>query len=960
MGAYVDSCSQQAIILKESLGASLCAHNLELPRGTAFLRELNTAFMFSCFLATSIIKKPIILMELLESGDLHRPYTIGEYTKKTNQALDIAGKAQSLQALLGNLRLREMVRIAWRDLNGHAPLEETMADLSALADTCVETALAVLYEKLCATHGVPVDKNGTPQKIIVLGMGKLGASELNFSSDIDLIFAFPQEGSIQDAVRMPSCEQFFTKLCREFFKIFNTGATGLPIFRVDARLRPFGESGPLVMSCEAMETYYQTQGREWERYALIKARPMAGDLTAGHSLLETLKPFVFRRYLDYGTFDAFRDMKARITMQVRDKRLKNNIKLGAGGIREIEFFGQLFQLIRGGVAPQLQEKKILKVLDLLAGKELINEGTAHNLKTAYIFLRTVEHRLQEYDDQQTHDIPTEDTARLRLALSMGFDTWKLFKKNLTHHMTIVHSHFNKLLVSKENQWANLKSVPKDNPFRYLWENINDPQSEIKKQTLSGYKAPEKVVQILGALAEHPHTRKLTHTGRRRLNKLIPLVAEISGKQSQPELTLQRLISLITAIEQRTCYLALLLENPMAINTLATLATKSPWIISFLSQHPALLDELLDPATLYTPPDRPSLERDLGHRMTPIPPDNFEFQLEELCIFKLSSTLRVAAADISGDYPLMKVSDALTDIAETVLQQVLSIAWQQTARRYGVPSGIDPAPGTTPGFAAIAYGKLGGIELGYKSDLDLVFVHSEIEGRTTGTKRSIENLRFYTLLGQRIITMLTMHTPAGTLYKPDMRLRPSGQAGMIVSHIDAFCDYMEAQAWTWEHQAIIRARPVAGDPLLWKQFNEIRQRVMEIRRDTPVLQKEIQEMRQRMKKQRLDSLSHGFDIKQGEGGIVDIEFLVQFLTLKHAWNHPALIQWTDNIRLIETLEKENILSTIQARNLRETYIVLRKTLHRLDLQEKTEQTSPARFQDQTRMVSELFKRTISQI
>ncbi|MFK5954292.1 MAG: bifunctional [glutamate--ammonia ligase]-adenylyl-L-tyrosine phosphorylase/[glutamate--ammonia-ligase] adenylyltransferase, partial [Desulfobacterium sp.] len=449
-------CSEQSMILKESFRESLATQNLELPPDTLLSEELHTSFMFSRFLATSIIKNPIVLMELFHSGDLHRPYTVGEYTKKINQAFGIPGETQNLQALLGTLRLREMVRIAWRDLNGHAPLEETMADLSALADTCVETAMAVLYEKLCTTHGVPVDKNGSPQKIIVLGMGKLGAGELNFSSDIDLIFAFPQEGGIQDAVRMPTCELFFTKLCREFLKVFNTGATGLPIFRVDTRLRPFGDSGPLVMSCEAMEIYYQSQGREWERYALIKARPMAGDLAAGHSLLESLKPFVFRRYLDYGTFDAFRDMKARISMQVRDKQLKNNIKLGAGGIREIEFFGQLFQLIRGGVAPQLQEKKILKVLDLLAGKGLINEGTAHDLKTAYIFLRTVEHRLQEYDDQQTHDIPTEDTARLRLALSMGFDTWKLFEKNLTHHMTLVHSHFNKLLVSKENKNQEIK------------------------------------------------------------------------------------------------------------------------------------------------------------------------------------------------------------------------------------------------------------------------------------------------------------------------------------------------------------------------------------------------------------------------------------------------------------------------------------------------------------------------
>ncbi len=929
------------------------AQNLILPQATGFLKELDTALKFSRFIASAVIKTPSILTDLFDSGDLHRPYTVTEYTTKLHKAIDTVGEAETLQTILGTLRLREMIRIAWRDLNGSAFLDETLTDLSALADTCVETTMSILYDKLCAIHGTPVDKKGNPQKIIVLGMGKLGAGELNFSSDIDLIFAFPQEGSIRNAVKMETCEQFFTKLCREFLKVFNSGATGLPIFRVDTRLRPFGESGPLVMSSEAMEIYYQTQGREWERYALIKARPMAGDRVAGQRLLENLKPFVFRRYLDYGTFDAFRDMKRRISMQVRDKHLKNNIKLGAGGIREIEFFGQLFQLIRGGVAPQLQEKKILKVLDLLAEESLIDKPTAHDLKTAYIFLRTVEHRLQEYDDQQTHDIPEDEMARGRLALSMGFDTWEAFKKNLDYQMNLVHDHFNRLLISKQSKNQEIKA---NDPFRYLWENINDPQSEIKEYPLSGYEHPKKVIQLLKSLAEHPNTRKLTPTGRQRLNELIPLISRITGKQPHGETILHRLISLITAIEQRTCYLALLLENPSIITTLTTLAAKSPWIIAFLSQHPALLDELLDPATLYRPPDRTSLEKDLDHRMAPIPPDDFEFQLEELCIFKQSSTLRVAAADISGNYPLMKVSDALTDIAETVLKKVLLIAWHQTENRYGLPSGIDtPTPDTTPGFAAIAYGKLGGIELGYKSDLDMVFIHSAVEGQTCGGPRCIENMRFYTLMGQRIINMLTMHTPAGTLYEADMRLRPSGQSGMIVSHIDAFREYMETQAWTWEHQAIIRARPIAGDDLLRDQFNDIRQKIITLQRDTKTLQQEIREMRERMAKQHPDQLSRGSDIKQGKGGIVDIEFLVQFLTLNHAWKHPALAQWTDNIRLIETLEKELILTSDQAGQLKASYIALRRTIHRLDLQEKKEKHWPVRFRDQARVVSDMFQK-----
>ncbi len=951
MGSTLDSYIEQAAFLKQSLEASLKAHHLVLPGEPQFLKELDTALMFSRFIAATLTQTPALLTDLFHSGDLQRPYPAKAYKIKLQKAIECAQESDRLQSILNRLRMREMVRIAWRDINKTAAFEETLADLSALADACVQKAMDHLHDSLCAVHGIPVDNNDIPQKIIVLAMGKLGAGELNFSSDIDLIFAFPQEGQMKNAVKMQTCELFFTKLCREFLGVFNSAATGQPIFRVDTRLRPFGENGPLVMSADAMEIYYQTQGREWERYALIKARPMAGDQKAGQALLNRLKPFIFRRYLDYGTFDAFRDMKRRITMQVRDKHLKNNIKLGAGGIREIEFFGQLFQLIRGGVAPQLQEKKILRVLELLVEERLIDDKTAQDLKSAYMFLRTVEHRLQEYDDRQTHDIPEDETARYRLARAMDFDNWTTFKAELDRHMDTVHVHFNRLLVSRKNVKKEIKT---DDPFIYLWENINDPQSEIQHHPLPGYNTPEKVIELLKSLAEHPNTCKLTHTGRRRLNDLIPLITRIAGKYPNGELLLHRLISLITAIERRTCYLSLLLENPSAITTLATLASKSPWIISFLSRHPALLDELLDPQTLYRPPDREFLEKDLAHRMASIPPEDFEFQLEELCIFKQSSTLRVAAADVSGDYPLMKVSDALTDIAEAVLKRVLLIAWQQTTKRYGHPSGITALPDFTPGFAAIAYGKLGGIELGYKSDLDMVFIHGASDGSTTGGTRSIENMRFYSLLGQRIINMLTVHTPAGTLYKPDMRLRPSGQSGMIVSHIDAFREYMETQAWTWEHQAIIRARPVAGDTLLQEQFNKIRKEVIMRQRNTQTLQQEILDMRRRMAAQSPGDLSRTNDIKQGKGGIVDIEFLVQFLTLNYAWQHPALTRWTDNIRLIETLEKELILTDYQAEYLKQTYIKLRRILHRLDLQEKKERHRPDGLQAQTQAVSDLFE------
>ena len=935
---------------KQAFMEALKSRRISPPASPEFMADLETVFEHSRFIAHAVTCDPGMLMDLVHTKDLYR--TIDKNT--FDRSLAPVRKAglpdtHALTTALSAFRQREMVRIAWRDITGLAGLEETLDDLSALARACIQLAVETLHQQLCAVHGTPVDVKGAPMQLMVLGMGKLGAGELNFSSDIDLIFAFPEEGRMENPFKMHTCEQFFTRLCRAFLKVFQQHAAGSPIFRVDTRLRPFGDSGPLVMSAEAMEIYYQTQGREWERYALIKAHPVAGDTAGGERLLERLKPFIFRRYLDYGTFDAFRDMKQRIAMQVRDRRLKHNIKLGPGGIREIEFFGQLFQLIRGGVSPQLQEKKILRVLELLTEENLIPRPTAELLSRAYALLRTVEHRLQQYDDRQTHDLPTEDTARLRLARAMGEKEWTAFKKRLDRHMETVHEQFNRLLAPEGG-----KGVPnRTDPFQYLWENINDPQFELEAEPLSGYPSQEKVVTLLKDLAEHPHTRKLTRNGRHRLNGLVPQMIRTAAGHTGAETVLDCLISLIIAIEQRTCYLALLLENPPVLATLATLATKSPWIISFLSQHPALLDELLDPETLYKPTDRATLEQDLAHRMAAIPGEDLEFLLEELCIFKQTHTLRVAAADISGDYPLMKVSDALTDIAETVLKKVLAIAWQQVERRYGIPGDLGSSDVLTPGFAAVAYGKLGGIELGYKSDLDLVFIHGEKAGTTTGGPRAIDNITFYTRLGQRIISMLTLHTPAGTLYEPDMRLRPSGTSGMIVSHIDAFREYMEKEAWTWEHQAIIRARPVAGDPALQQQFNTIRKQVIMTQREPALLQQEIREMRERLQKERSLPAHQGFDLKQGSGGIVDIEFLIQFLTLRHARHHCALVRWTDTIRLIETLAKENLLTRDQAAMLTSTYIDLRRTLHRRSLQEKPGIMDKNPFPEQTRSVAAFF-------
>jgi glutamate-ammonia-ligase adenylyltransferase len=830
-----------------------------------------------------------------------------------------------------------MVRIAWQDLNKRATLAQTIGDLSAFAQACIDKTFTILYGKLCSTYGTPMNRQGSKQEITVLGMGKLGARELNFSSDIDLIFAYPWEGVTTGGGRDHTNEEFFTKLCRNFLRVFDSTMAEATIFRVDTRLRPFGTTGPLVTGFDSMINYYQTQGREWERYALIKARPVAGDIEAGNRLLGALNPFIYRRYLDYGSFESFRDMKRRISLQIKDKKFKHNIKIGPGGIREIEFFGQLFQLIRGGVEPEFQERNLLRVLTLLNRRTSIDDQTRKELTDAYNFLRKVEHRLQEYADLQTHDLPQNPTDRLRLALSMDFDTWDLFAHELDRHRRIVQLHFNHLLVEEKG-----KKPAQTNQFSYLWQNINDPQfwepqndsmtiKKSKAPKIPGFKDPEKVISLLKSLEANPNTRRLTGNGRQRLNRLVPRIIQKAGEQDSPETVLARLVDLVITIERRTCYISLLLERPEVLDQLAGLAAKSPWIIDFVSKHPALLDELLGPDKDQALPTKEELKVELKHRISQIPPNDAEFQIEELCIFRHTNTLRTAVADVSRDYPLMKVSDTLTHIAETVLERVIEIAWDQIAEKYGTPSGAQRDRSNFPGFAAIAYGKLGGIELGYRSDLDLVFIHSGDEGTTRGGRKEIENTHFYSMLCQRIIHALTVHTAAGTLYETDMRLRPSGLSGMIVSEINAFEEYIKNEAWTWEIQAIVRARPLAGDPELRDRFNRIRAGALRAKRAAPTLKKEVKEMRERLRDKHLKP--GDIDLKQEKGGIVDIEFLVQYLVLRHSHEHPELTRWTDNVRLIETLDQEKILTETEAEQMKQAYLVQRQAVHRIDLKEE---------------------------
>ena len=910
-------------------------------------QDFTRVMLFSPFTAEHITAKPLILDRLGKSGDLDTSYAPGDIKKKLAAFIGDNQDSAGLKARMLEFKVYEIIRIAWRDLTGAAPLSEIMMDLSDLACACISSGFEQLYPVLTQKWGTPKDSNGKAQNIVVLGMGKLGAGELNFSSDIDLIFVYPDSGQT-DGERSISNDEFFIKLCREFIKLFSMG-NGTHFYRVDTRLRPFGDSGPLVMDASAFEHYYQSQGREWERYAMIKASPVAGDIAAGNTIIQALKPFIFRRYLDYGAFDSFRDMKQRITLQVKNAKLKHNIKIGAGGIREIEFFGQLFQLIRGGVEPALQARPILLILDTLVEKQLIEEKECDELKDAYHFLRLVENRLQAYQDRQTHDIPEDPLQRQILALSMGYEDEDAFYAELSRIQGIVHKHFSILLVQADDEDEDSSSQE----LEQIWDSITDPQFQGEDLSISGYQDTGSVVRLLKALAAHPNTRQLSQAGRNKLSQLLPHLIKKVGEHPDADEVMAKLIDLVATIERRTCYLSLLIENKGALDNLIVLARKSPWIISFLSQHPVLLDELMDPVTLYSPPKRDMLEREMERSMARVPEGDLELLLEELNIFRQINTLRVAAADVSGNFPLMKVSDHLTWIAETILNQVVVSSWQIVTEKYGYPKGMEGKGIEGCGFIAVAYGKVGGLEMGYKSDIDMVFIFDAEPGYTSGTERSVDITRFYSNLGQRIVHALSMHTPAGTLYGADMRLRPGGDSGTIITHLQTYEDYLKDQAWTFEHQALIRARPVAGDPALFKRFDIIRKKILTRKRDDAILKKEVGQMREKMRAQRLKYEPGQFNLKQGRGGIVDIEFLVQYLVLRHACDHPDVVEWTDNIRLLEALSVDALISGEDSGILQNAYVNMRKTIHRLTLQERSATVDEDLFSDQAAKVAQIY-------
>ncbi len=894
---------------------------------------LPAVFAASPFVAESAARQPALLGDLIARGELERPFAHAALAEQLAALRAAAEDDTALANALRQLRQREMLRIAWRDLCGRADLEETLTALTALADQCVATALDWLYSQLCARYGTPRDGAGNTVELVVLGLGKLGGGELNFSSDIDLIFAYAAEGET-DGSRALDNQSFFVRLGQRLIAVLSEPTAAGFVFRVDMRLRPFGAAGPLAMSFEAMEHYFEVHGREWERYALLKARVIAGDHAAGERLLADLRPFIYRRYLDFGAFESLREMKLLINREAERKGVTGDIKLGAGGIREVEFIAQAFQLIRGGRDPELQTRSLRQALACLRVRQLLPDYAEAQLQAAYRFLRRVENRLQMVADRQTHCLPQEARERARLAFAMGYADWVSLHADLQQHMQQVHDQFEQVFVAPQAD-AGDSDTQIDQPLAQVWHGLLSDEAAKELLRDQGVADPGQALAWLQDLRNGRTGQSMSRNGRQRLDRLMPLLLGAVTGSHDPDTTLARLRKLLAAVARRSVYLALLVESPLALSQLVKLCAASPWIADYLARHPLLLDELLDARSLYAPLDRAALGAALQRELAAVASDDMDELMERLRHFKQTQLLRVAAADVMDVLPLMQVSDQLTWIAEAILAAVLEIAWQQMVARYGRPTCRVEGEPYYPGLAIIGYGKLGGIELGYGSDLDLVFLHdSHGEAQMTDGERSQDNVVFFARLSQRIIHILTAFTPAGTLYEVDTRLRPSGEAGLLVSDLAAFEAYQQRSAWTWEHQALVRARPVAGSATLHSAFAKMRHNILARPRDAQGLLEQVRDMRARMWAEHgREAAAAGFDPKRDPGGIADIEFMVQYLVLQHAAAQPSLTIYTDNIRLLDGLQACEVLSAVDAEALRQAYRALRDRVHAMALQER---------------------------
>ena len=858
----------------------------------------------------------------------------------------------AVKSALRRLRRREMVRIAGRALEEHAELDETLQDLSALADFCCEAALRWSQDRLVRLHGHPRDAQGEPARPVVLGMGKLGGRELNYSSDIDLIFLHSRDGMTDSASSPIENERFFVKLAQDVGRVLSERTAEGFVFRVDTMLRPFGSAGPMSMSTDAAEEYYQTHGREWERYAMIKARPVAGDRVTGEAFLQTLRPFVYRRYLDFNAINSLRDLKRRIHDDVVARRVTDDVKLGPGGIRELEFIVQSFQLVRGGQDANLRCASLRPTLEYLSTSGLLTRDTATRLDRHYVFLRVLENAIQMYDDQQTHRLPTDDDARAALCVALDAPDWSTLRARFDEVASDVNAEFRRVFADHAQDAEESPSAAMVRAALSPDLRAADLKPQLEERGLES--ADESLAQRLLDLVRSRIVRGLSEGAVLSLHRVIARLLDACAEASAPARTAERLLRVLQSVAGRTTYLTLLDQSEAVRSHLVRLCGASQWVTEQIAESPAVLDALIDQRTLYEPPGRDAMKAELAARFGGVPVEDVEAGMDLLRRYRNEITVRIAAADIAGSLPLVKVSDHLTWLAEAVLGIAMERARLELSETHGQ---ILREDGGVASIGAIAYGKFGGIELGYGSDLDLVFVHDDVpvDVESQGGARSLAAPAWFARLTQRVIHWMSTLTPAGRAYEVDLELRPSGQSGPVVVSFKSFAQYQREKAWTWEHQALTRARFVAGPPDLGDAVEALRREVLCRPREREQLAREIVDMRRKMRAHLEKSRPGAWDLKQGEGGVIDCEFLTQYLVLRDAARRPELVEWSDNWRQLDALAQAGSLPPEDRSELIACYRAFRAFAHACALQSEPAQVPDEGFVAEREVVKSAWRR-----
>ena len=883
--------------------------------------------------------------------DLIQDYTLDENYQLGDEATVMKG--------LRNLRMLLMMRWIWQDALGLIELEQLTDELSELADGCILFAKEYTYQHLVAKYGHPtfIDSKGVRHidDMAIMAMGKLGAHELNLSSDIDLIFVHQARGETDgdkaQGTRSIDNKRFMTRLGQGIIKLLDNCTADGFVFRVDMRLRPWGDGSDLAIHLSALQKYFANHGRAWERFAWLKARVVGQISPPFYDELQALiKPFVFRYYVDYSAFSALREMKSLIQNQVAQREDLDNIKLGAGGIRDIEFIVQAFQLIYGGRHPQLQVKACLQAMQVLCKLEYLELSTYEELQAAYRFLRRLEHGIQAINDQQTQRLPQDAQWQHNLAVTLGFEDWKGLLTTLNHHRDNVNVPFERMVTERQ--------VPAQEDTALEPADLDEQVVQLDKVLTESNR------ELLQTFWQSKMVANLSDEARSRLDAAYPVIVHaLLAHQEQQQLAntaLPRLIALLEAICRRSIYLVMIAENPNATVELIPMLSASPWIANELARYPVLLDTFLQQRYRHLP-DKPELRDILRQQLLRVEPNDEEELLSVLRLFKKNQVLAVAASDVLAERPIMKVSDSLTYIAAVVLEAALERAFAELVKRHGYPiaQNGDPVTEADCGFAIIGYGKLGGLELSYSSDLDLVFLHKiKEQGMTTGEK-SVSGMKFAARLAQKLMTYLNTQTRDGRAYEIDMRLRPSGNAGMMVVSCHAFETYQREKAWSWEHQALVRARAICGDKRVTARFCDIRRKVLALPRTLDQVRTEVTSMRIKMQKHlgtsQWQQQAGKFQLKQDAGGIIDIEFLAQFAVLAYSHEHPSLTKWSDNVRIFEEVALLGIWEAQVCQDLTDAYLRIRAATHQLALAEQSLLVDETLWQETRALVQAQWQR-----